>query len=145
MSAGLVVFLAFFVIVPFILLARSCSDEELAVFEEFPQYAGGQEIEPEPSSGACIVRFTTAEPEEEVFRYYVEGLQEDGWEIEIVPQSVSELVESTEEDSSAARVVASTIRARRDAYQYGVAYRQQAQSDEGRVIATVAEGRQPSD
>ncbi len=64
----------------------ACTDEQRAIFEEFPHY-GGRQLEPERSwaTGHCGASFYTADSEEEVFAYYLEKLRENGWEVEIVP------------------------------------------------------------
>ncbi len=112
-----------------------CTDEERAVFEEFPQY-GGQEIEPEPESvtGGCVARFNTSDPEEEVFAYYSERLRENGWEVEREPPPYSELTEPTVAgETDPARVVGSTLFATRGVYAYRLTYLPQPQSDEARI------------
>jgi hypothetical protein len=47
-----------------------CSEGEMRVFREFPQY-GGRQLEPEYSgSNGCFVTFTTEDPPERVLAHY---------------------------------------------------------------------------
>lgn len=72
----------------------ACTEEEKAVFEEFPHF-GGIEREPEPftESGGCAVFYDTRASQERVAEYYMEQLESRGWKAE---QMVSEatLIES---------------------------------------------------
>jgi hypothetical protein len=62
-----------------------CSDGELRVFREFPQY-GGRQLEPEYSgSNGCFVAFTTDDSPEPVLAYYREQLTARGWKLEPAP------------------------------------------------------------
>lgn len=62
-----------------------CSDNEVRVFREFPQY-GGRRLEPEYSgSQGCFVTFTTEAPPERVLRYYRQQLTARGWKLDQPP------------------------------------------------------------
>lgn len=116
-----------------------CTDEKRAILGEFPQY-GGQEIEPEPdvATSACVVRFTTTDPEEEIFAYYSERLRENGWEVEREPPPYSEVTESTEPGATtAANIQSSGLSARRGGYLYRISYTPQPRSDDARVVIAV--------
>lgn len=80
-----------------------CNNEERTVFEDFPQYDGSQ-TEPDTSEGSCVARFSTSDSQEEVLAYYSERLRENGWEVELIPNSEEPLA----------------LDARRDGYQYRV-------------------------
>lgn len=124
---------------------EACSDEEQAVFEEFPQY-GDRQVEPESVSttSSCVIRLETPDPEEEIFAYYSQSLLENGWEIDTQPPPYSELTEFTGPEATIpARVVPSGLVALRGTYVYQVRYNQQPQSEEGRIVAIVLEGREP--
>ncbi len=65
-----------------------CSENEVRVFREFPQY-GGRRLEPEYSSSqGCFVTFTTEAPPERVLRYYRQQLTARGWKLDPPPPPV---------------------------------------------------------
>lgn len=65
-----------------------CSEGELRVFREFPQY-GGRQLEPEYSaSNGCFVAFTTEDPPERVLAHYREHLTARGWSLDPPPPQV---------------------------------------------------------
>ena len=81
-----------------------CTEGEMRVFHEFPQY-GGRQLEPEYSgSNGCYVAFTTEDAAERVATYYREQLTARGWKLDPPPPSV-EVAEGQTEGSglSAAR------------------------------------------
>ena len=61
--------------------AFACSSDERVVYEEFPQY-GGLRVEPtgNPEVSSCAAYYRTPDSEEEVFAYFEERLEENGWE-----------------------------------------------------------------
>ena len=89
--------LAAAVVLPFVVAAGfevvdsvrgRCSDGELRVFREFPQY-GGQQLEPDYSgSNGCFVALTTGDQPEQVRAYYTEQLTAHGWKIDAPPPPV---------------------------------------------------------
>jgi hypothetical protein len=65
-----------------------CSEGEMRVFREFPQY-GGRQLEPEYSgSNGCYVAFTTEDAAERVVTYYRQQLTARGWKLDPPPPSV---------------------------------------------------------
>lgn len=65
-----------------------CSEGEMRVFREFPQY-GGRQLEPEYSgSNGCYVAFTTEDAAERVATYYKQQLTTRGWKLDPPPPSV---------------------------------------------------------
>ena len=73
-----------------------CSDGELRVFHEFPQY-GGRQLEPEYSgSNGCFVAFTTEDPPERVLAHYREHLTARGWTFDAPPPPVEAAEGQTE-------------------------------------------------
>lgn len=147
-AAGLAAFMALCLAVAwwsYVVQEEACSDEEQAVFEEFPQY-GERQIEPEsaPTTGSCVVRFETPDPEGEIFAYYSQSLLENGWEIDTQPPPYSELTEFTGPEATIpARVVPSGLVAMRGVYVYQVRYNQQPRSEQGRIVAVVSKRREP--
>ena len=89
--------LAAAVVLPFVIAAGyevadnlrgRCSDGELRVFREFPQY-GGAQLEPDYSgSNGCFVAFTTEDQPDDVRAYYTEQLTDHGWKIDAPPPPV---------------------------------------------------------
>jgi hypothetical protein len=89
--------LAAVIVLPFVVAAGfevvdsvrgRCSDGELRVFREFPQY-GGRRVEPEYSgSNGCFVALTTGDQPEQVRAYYTEQLTAHGWKIDAPPPPV---------------------------------------------------------
>jgi hypothetical protein len=89
--------LAAAVVLPFVIAAGyevvdsvqgRCSDGELRVFREFPQY-GGRQVEPEySSSNGCFVALKTGDQPEQVRAYYTEQLTAHGWKIDAPPPPV---------------------------------------------------------
>jgi len=59
---------------------RTCSDQERAVFLEFPQF-GGMVLQPgsDIESGGCVASFQTADRRDDVIRYYKRQLEQHGW------------------------------------------------------------------
>ena len=97
--------------VPALLDRGGCSEGEIRVFREFPQY-GGRRIEPEYSGGAgCSVAFTTEDASEPVRAYYSEQLTARGWTLDPPPPPV----EGAEGESEAGG-----LNANRGRYGYGV-------------------------
>lgn len=144
-AAGLAALMALCLAVAYVEQEGACSDEEQAVFEEFPQY-GERWIEPEsaPTTGSCVVRFDTTDPEGEILAYYSQSLLENGWEIDTHPPPYSELTEFTEPEATIpARVVPSGLVAMRGVYVYQVRYNQQPRSEQGRMVAVVSKRREP--
>jgi hypothetical protein len=141
------------------LLGQDCSDEERAIYEEFPQYGGWIEPGTNPATGACFVRYEeTQSTKEEVQTYYSERLRENGWRVTREP-SVDELAspdvttrlktvpdepgETTEVQYTRVREL---IRAERDGYRYKVSYhsseaRKEAPRSGGEIVVRVGEGR----
>jgi hypothetical protein len=73
-----------------------CSDGEMRVFREFPQY-GGRQLEPEYSgSNGCFVTFTTEDPPERVLAHYKEQLTGRGWTLDRPPPSIDAAEGQTE-------------------------------------------------
>jgi len=65
-----------------------CSEGEMRVFREFPQY-GGRQLEPEYSgSNGCYVAFTTEDAAERVATYYRQQLTARGWKLDPPPPPV---------------------------------------------------------
>ena len=65
-----------------------CSEGELRVFREFPQY-GGKQLEPEYSgSNGCFVAFTTDDSPERVLTHYRQQLTARGWTLDPPPPPV---------------------------------------------------------
>lgn len=75
----------------------ACSSEERDVFTEFPQY-GGLRVEPSgnPDRGSCAAYYSTRDSADEVFRYFGEQFEENGWE-ERPAESYRVVVEGGEE------------------------------------------------
>ena len=118
----------------------TCTAGVRTAIEEFPQY-GNQQIQPERTPlGRCGVRFSTADPEEDVFTYYVERLQEHGWEVTRVPESVSNLADLTgSEETLPMGASSSSLGADRSGYSYGVSYHTRRGSEEASVSVWVVE------
>ena len=59
----------------------ACSSEERDVFAEFPQY-GGLRVEPSgnPALGSCAAYHDTLDSTDEIFAYFREQFEENGWE-----------------------------------------------------------------
>jgi len=73
-----------------------CSEGEMRVFREFPQY-GGRQLEPEYSgSNGCFVAFTTEDPPERVLAHYREHLTARGWTFDAPPPPVEAAEGQTE-------------------------------------------------
>jgi hypothetical protein len=73
-----------------------CSEGEMRVFREFPQY-GGRRLEPEYSGGAgCFVAFTTEDSPERVLTYYRRQLTARGWTLDPPPPPVEAAEGQTE-------------------------------------------------
>jgi hypothetical protein len=73
-----------------------CSEGEMRVFREFPQY-GGRQLEPEYSgSNGCYVAFTTEDAAERVVTYYRQHLTARGWKLDPPPPSVEAAEGQTE-------------------------------------------------
>jgi hypothetical protein len=64
-----------------------CSESQIRVFGEFPQY-GGKRLEPEYNSQGCFVAFTTEDPPEDVRSYYTRQLAARGWTLDQPPPPV---------------------------------------------------------
>jgi hypothetical protein len=62
----------------------ACSESQIRVFREFPQY-GGRRLEPEYNSQGCFVAFTTEDPPQGVRSYYKEQLAARGWTLDQPP------------------------------------------------------------
>jgi hypothetical protein len=63
-------------------VAGGCSEGEMRVFREFPQY-GGRRLEPDYRAGnGCFVAFTTEDQPERVRTYYKEQLTARGWKLD---------------------------------------------------------------
>ena len=85
---------AAFVVLPFLAtfafyaidsVAGGCSEGEMRVFREFPQY-GGRRLEPEYSGGAgCYVAFATEDAPERLLTYYREQLTARDWKLDPPP------------------------------------------------------------
>ena len=68
--------------------AGGCSEGEMRVFREFPQY-GGRRLEPDyRAENGCFVAFTTEDPPERVRTYYGQQLTTRGWKLERPPPPV---------------------------------------------------------
>jgi hypothetical protein len=82
--------------VPAVLDNDECSDGEIRVFREFPQY-GGRRLEPEYSGGAgCYVAFATKDAPDLVETYYKEQLTARGWKLDPPPPPVEAAEGQTE-------------------------------------------------
>jgi hypothetical protein len=69
-------------------VAGSCSEGEMRVFREFPQY-GGKRLEPDyRGENGCFVAFTTEDEPERVRTYYEEQLTARGWKLDPPPPAV---------------------------------------------------------
>ena len=81
--AGIVLLAGLFTLFLVVPYASICSDEERAVFAEFPQY-GGVEREPQSdsTSSGCAVFYETSAPPEEVAEYFAEHLEAHGWTVD---------------------------------------------------------------
>ena len=96
---------AAFVVLPFVAtfafyavdsVAGGCSEGEMRVFREFPQY-GGRRLEPDyRAENGCFVAFTTEDQPERVRTYYKEQLTARGWTLDPPPPAV-EAVEGQSE------------------------------------------------
>ena len=96
---------AAFVVLPFVAtfafyaidsVAGGCSEGEMRVFREFPQY-GGRRLEPDyRAENGCFVAFTTEDQPERVRTYYKEQLTARGWTLDPPPLAV-EAVEGQSE------------------------------------------------
>lgn len=65
-----------------------CSEGELRMFREFPQY-GGRQLEPEYSgSNGCFVALTTEDPPERLLAHYRKELTGRGWTLDRQPPPV---------------------------------------------------------
>jgi hypothetical protein len=74
--------------VPALIAGGECSEGEIAVFREFPQYAG-RRLEPEYNGGpGCYVAFTTEDAPQRVMTYYREQLMARGWKLDPPPPPV---------------------------------------------------------
>lgn len=60
--------------------AFACSSEERAVYEEFEQYVGYVEPSGDPGTSSCVAYYETEDPVEDVFAYFEERFEENGWE-----------------------------------------------------------------
>ena len=88
---------AAFVVLPFVAtfafyaidsVAGGCSEGEMRVFREFPQY-GGRRLEPDyRAENGCFVAFTTEDQPERVRTYYKEQLTARGWKLDAPPPAV---------------------------------------------------------
>jgi len=88
---------AAFVVLPFVdtfafyaidSVAGGCSEGEMRVFREFPQY-GGRRLEPDyRAESGCFVAFTTEDQPERVRTYYKEQLTARGWKLDAPPPAV---------------------------------------------------------
>jgi hypothetical protein len=88
---------AAFVVLPFVAtfafyaidsVAGGCSEGEMRVFREFPQY-GGRRLEPDyRAENGCFVAFTTEDQPESVRTYYKEQLTARGWTLDPPPPAV---------------------------------------------------------
>jgi len=88
---------AAFVVLPFVdtfafyaidSVAGGCSEGEMRVFREFPQY-GGRRLEPDyRAENGCFVAFTTEDQPESVRTYYKEQLTARGWTLDPPPPAV---------------------------------------------------------
>ena len=86
-----------FVVLPFVAtfafyaidsVAGGCSEGEMRVFREFPQY-GGRRLEPDyRAENGCFVAFTTEDQPESVRTYYKEQLTARGWTLDPPPPGV---------------------------------------------------------
>ena len=62
-----------------------CSEGEVRVFREFPQY-GGRRLDPDyRGENGCFVAFTTDDQPERVRAYYEEQLTARGWKLDPPP------------------------------------------------------------
>jgi hypothetical protein len=69
-AAVVLPFVAMIAFETFDTVTGGCSEGEMRVFREFPQY-GGRQLEPEYSgSNGCYVAFTTEDAAERVVTYY---------------------------------------------------------------------------
>jgi hypothetical protein len=69
-------------------VAGGCSEGEMRVFREFPQY-GGRRLEPDyRAENGCFVAFTTEDQSERVRTYYKEQLTARGWKLDPPPPAV---------------------------------------------------------
>ena len=77
--------------------ALACSSEERDVFAEFPQY-GGLDAEPSgnPQLGSCAAYYRTRGSTDEVFVYFREQFEENGWD-ELPAESYRVVVEGGRE------------------------------------------------
>jgi hypothetical protein len=88
---------AAFVVLPFVAtfafyaidsVAGGCSEGEMRVFREFPQY-GGRRLEPDyRAENGCFVAFTTEDQPQSVRTYYKEQLTARGWTLDPPPPAV---------------------------------------------------------
>jgi hypothetical protein len=88
---------AAFVVLPFVAtfafyaidsVAGGCSEGEMRVFREFPQY-GGRRLEPDyRAENGCFVAFTTEDQRQSVRTYYKEQLTARGWTLDPPPPAV---------------------------------------------------------
>ena len=96
---------AAFVVLPFVAtfafyavdsVAGGCSEGDMRIFREFPQY-GGRRLEPDyRAENGCFVAFTTEDQPEPVRTYYKEQLTARGWTLDPPPPAV-EAVEGQSE------------------------------------------------
>jgi hypothetical protein len=72
-------------------VAHTCNDQERAAFLEFPQY-GGRVIQPgnDVEARGCVASFQTADPHEDVIRYYERQLGQQGWTTQDFEDEVEE-------------------------------------------------------
>jgi hypothetical protein len=69
-------------------MAGGCSEGEMRVFREFPQY-GGRRLEPDyRAENGCFVAFTTEDQPQSVRTYYKEQLTARGWTLDPPPPAV---------------------------------------------------------
>ena len=89
-------FVATYAFYAFDSVAGGCSEGEMRVFREFPQY-GGRRLEPDyRAENGCFVAFTTEDQPERVRTYYKEQLTARGWTLDPPPPAV-EAVEGQSE------------------------------------------------
>ena len=95
--------------------ALACSSEEREVFAEFPQY-GGLRVEPSgnPELGSCAAYYRTRGSTDEVFSYFRERFEENGWD-ELPAESYRVVVEGGEDSC-----VPSSLIAERGDFRYQV-------------------------
>ena len=87
-----------------------CSLRERVVFFEFPQYDGASHwpVNGYGLEGACAVYFNTPDSQEQIYEYYSEQLEDNGW-----------VVEGERECTG---YVGKCLQAQRDSFRYQVKY-----------------------